>query len=286
MRAPCYGGQSMTAPLRRVLVRPPRPGDEASWRSYGWRAEPDPARLAEEHEAFREALGATGAEVIVARTPMGADPDAIYAYDPAIISDRGAILLRPGKEGRRSEVEALGVDLVEAGVPIAARIEPPATAEGGDTLWLDDRTLVVGRSYRTNDAGIAALSAAIPGVSVIAFDLPHLRGEGEVLHLLSLISPLAGDLAVVYLPLLPARLVELLRGRGVAFVEVPDEEFEGMACNVLALAPRVALALDGNPETRRRMERAGVDVRVYRGDEISRKGDGGPTCLSRPILRG
>lgn len=286
MPTPRHGGQSMTAPLRRVLVRPPRPGDEARWRSYGWRAEPDPTRLAAEHEAFRAALGATGAEVIDARTPMVGDPDAIYVCDPAILCDRGAILLRPGKEGRRVEVEALGADLIEAGVPIAGRLEAPATAEGGDAIWLDDRTLLVGRSYRTNDAGIAALSAALPGVSVIAFDLPHLRGESEVLHLMSLISPLAEDLAVVYLPLLPARLVELLRGRGVALVEVPEEEFEGMACNVLALAPRVALALDGNPETRRRMERAGVDVRVYRGEEISRKGDGGPTCLSRPILRG
>jgi dimethylargininase len=276
----------MTAPLRRVLVRAPRPGDELGWRAFGWRAPPDPARLAAEHEAFCAALGATGAEVILAQTPMGVDPDAIYAYDPAIISDRGAILLRPGKEGRRGEVEPLGIDLTEAGVPIAARLDAPATAEGGDTLWLDERTLLVGRSYRTNDAGISALAAALPDVHVLAFDLPHLRGEGEVLHLMSLISPLDADLAVVYLPLLPARLVELLRGRGIALIEVTDEEFESMAVNVLALAPRVALALDGNPDARRLMERAGVDVRVYQGEEISRKGDGGPTCLTRPIWRG
>lgn len=276
----------MTAPLRRVLVRAPRPGDELGWRSFGWRAPPDPARLAAEHEAFRAALGATGAEVILARAPMGVDPDAIYAYDPAIISDGGAILLRPGKEGRRGEVEPLGIDLTEAGVPIAARLDAPATAEGGDTLWLDERTLLVGRSYRTNDAGIAALTAALPDVQVLAFDLPHLRGEGEVLHLMSLISPLDAELAVVYLPLLPARLVALLRGRGIALIEVKDEEFESMGVNVLALAPRVALALDGNPDARRLMERAGVDVRVYQGEEISRKGDGGPTCLTLPILRG
>ena len=130
------------------------------------------------------------------------------------------------------------------------------------------------------------LSAALPGVHVIAFDLPHHHGPGEVLHLLSLISPLDRDLALVYLPLLPVRLVELLRDRTVELVEVPDEEFESMGCNVLALGPRVALALDGNRETCRRMETAGVDVRVFQGEELARKGDGGPTCLTRPLLRG
>jgi dimethylargininase len=143
----------------------------------------------------------------------------------------------------------------------------------------------VGRGYRTNDAGVQALAAALPGVDVIAFDLPHLHGPGEVLHLMSLLSPLDRDLAVAYPRLIPVRLVELLTDREVRMVEVPDEEFETMGPNVLALAPRVALALEGNDETRRRMERAGVDVRVYRGDELSRKGDGGPTCLTRPLLR-
>jgi N-dimethylarginine dimethylaminohydrolase len=152
-------------------------------------------------------------------------------------------------------------------------------------LWLDEHTLVVGRGYRTNDAGVAALRAALPDVDVLAVDLPHHHGRDEVMHMLSLISPLADDLALVYLPLMPVRLVELLERRGVAFVEVPDEEFESMACNVLALAPRVALALDGNPETRRRLEQAGVEVVVYAGEELSRKGDGGPTCLTRPLSR-
>ena len=276
----------MTAPLRRVLVRPPRPGDEAGWREYGWRAAPDPARLAAEHEAFRALLSEAGAEVVVATAPTTPNPDAIYAYDPAIVSDRGAILLRPGKEGRRSEVDAMEADLGAAGVPVAARLAHPATAEGGDTVWLDERTLLVGLGYRTNEAGARALAEALPDVDVLAFDLAHFRGAGEVLHLMSFLSPLDRDLALVYLPLVPARLVQLLHARGIELVEVPEEEYDGMGCNVLALAPRVALTLDGNPETRRRMERAGVDVRIYSGEEISRKGDGGPTCLTRPILRG
>jgi len=193
--------------------------------------------------------------------------------------------LRPGKQGRLVETDAIAADLEQAGVPIAARLEAPASADGGDTIWLDESTLLVGRGYRTNDAGIQALQSALPGVDVLAFDLPHLHGSEVVLHLLSLLSPLDGDLVVAYLPLLPVRLVQLLEDREIRIVEVPDDEFETMGPNVLALAPRVALALDGNDETRKRLEREGVDVSVYRGDEISRKGDGGPTCLTRPLLR-
>ena len=280
-----FGCQSMTGRLLRVLVRAPRAEDRVLWRTFAWRAEPDPARMAEEHEAFRALLAEAGAEVVMAETPHGGDPDSIYVYDPVLVSDRGAILLRPGKEGRRGEVDTIAADLVEAGVPVAARLGAPALAEGGDTLWLDERTLLVGIGYRTNEAGVHALREALPEVEVIAFDLPHLNGAGEVLHLMSLLSPLDSDLAVAYLPLLPVRLVQLLAARGIELVEVPEEEFPTMGPNVLALAPRVALALEGNDETRRRMEKAGVDVRTYRGDEISRKGDGGPTCLTRPILR-
>jgi dimethylargininase len=273
----------MTAPLRRVFVR--RPGGSERWQEYGWRAEPDPVRILEEHEHLCDLLAAAGAEVIVG-DPLDSSLDAVYVHDPAAVTGAGAVLLRPGKDARRAEVEAIERDLRVAGIPILARLEEPATAEGGDMLWLDDATLVVGRGYRTNDAGVDALRRAFPDADVIAVDLPHYHGRGEVMHLLSLVSPLADDLAVVYLPLMPVRLVELLEARGVGFVHVPDEEFESMACNVLALGPRRALALAGNAETRRRLEAAGVEVVVYEGDELSRKGDGGPTCLTRPLLRG
>jgi N-dimethylarginine dimethylaminohydrolase len=275
----------MTAPLRRVLVVAPRPQEAERWREVGWRAAPDPGRLAAEHEAFRGRLEAAGVEVVVVETSPETGLDAVYPYDPALVVERGALLLRPGKESRLDEVLPLGEALRAAGVPTAARIEAPATVDGGDTCWLDERTLIVGLSYRTNEAGVAALREALPDVDVIAFDLPHHRGRAELLHLMSVISPLADDLAVVYLPLLPVRLVELLAERGIELVEVPDDEFPTQGPNVLALAPRVALALDGNPETRQRMQRAGVDVRVFRGDELSHKGEGGPTCLTRPILR-
>jgi dimethylargininase len=280
-----YGLANMTDTLRRVLVRPPSPEAAAVWQTFGWRREPDTAKLAEEHEAFCALLEEAGAEVVLAQTPLALSPDAIYVYDPALVTTEGALLLRPGKAGRRDEVSAMAADLVEAGLPIAGALEGPAMVEGGDTVWLDERTLLVGRGYRTNDAGIHALAEALPGMDVIAYDLPHLNGQGEVLHLMSLISPLDTDLAVVYLPLLPVRLVELLAARGIELVEVPEDEFWTMGPNVLALGPRRALALDGNPVTRERMEAAGVEVTVYTGDEISKLGDGGPTCLTRPILR-
>ena len=209
----------------------------------------------------------------------------MYVYDPVLVGHEGAVLLRPGKEGRRTEPGAIAPVLEAAGVPIVACLEEPVLVEGGDTLWLDERTLLVGIGYRTNEHSVTALEAAFPGVDIIAFDLPHWTGAGEVMHLMSFISPLDRDLAVVYPRLAPVRLVQLLADLGIEIVEVPDEEFATQGSNVLALGPRRALALEGSPETRRRMERAGVDVQVYRGREISVKGDGGPTCLTRPLLR-
>jgi N-dimethylarginine dimethylaminohydrolase len=281
-----FGGQTQVASLRRVLVRAPGSVDLGRWREFGWLAEPEPTLAAEQHEVFCGILADAGAEVLFASSDVAGDPDAVYVCDPAIMSDRGAMVLRPGKVGRRVESTAIAEDLTAVGVPVAFEMAEPATAEGGDTMWLDERTLLVGRSYRTNDAGIQALRDALPGVQVLAFDLPSLKGPDACLHLLSLLSPLADDLVVAYLPLMPIRLLELLAEREIRIVEVPEDEFESMGPNVLALAPRVALAVDGNPETKSRMERAGVEVIVYEGSDISHKGEGGPTCLTRSVLRG
>jgi dimethylargininase len=279
-----FGSASMTRRLARVLVRPPLPEDAERWREYGWRAKPHHAAAAAEHEAFCGLLEEAGAEVVVSIHDRG-NPDALYPYDPVLVGSEGAVLLRPGKDVRRGEPSALAPVLEEAGVPVVAQLDEPALAEGGDTLWLDERTLLVGIGYRTNEEGAAALTDAFPGVDVLAFDLPHWQGAAEVLHLMSFISPLDENLVLLYPRIAPVRLVRLLAERGVEVVEVPEEEFETQGPNVLALGPKRALALEGNDETRRRMERAGVDVVVYRGDEISRKGDGGPTCLTRPLLR-
>jgi dimethylargininase len=279
-----YGCQSMTGALERVLVRAPRAEDLRGWQMCGWRSGPDAAGIAREHEAFCSVLEAAGAEVVLAESAAEGNPDAIYTYDPALVANEGALLLNPGKECRREEPAALAEDFERIGVPVAGRLEPGEHAEGGDFCWLDERTLLAGRGYRTNSDGIWAVERLLNGVEVLVFDLPHWRGREEVMHLLSLLSPLAQDLVVAYPPLLPVRLAQLLEERGIEIVPVPDEEFESMGANVLALAPRVALAVDGNPETRRRMEEAGVEVQVYEGTELS-KGDGGPTCLTRPVLR-
>ncbi len=274
----------MTGRLARVLVRPPLVEDVEHWRAYGWRAAPDHAAAAHEHEELCGLLEAAGAEVVVSRHDPG-NPDAIYVYDPVLVGADGAVLLRPGKEGRRGEPAAIASALAAADVPVAAELADPVFVEGGDTLWLDETTLLVGIGYRTNAEAVPALAQAFSGVDVVAFDLPHWNGRDEVMHLMSFISPLDRDLALVYPRIAPVRLLDLLAERGISVVEVPDEEFETQGPNVLAVGPRRALALDGNPESRRRMERAGVDVVVYRGEEISRKGDGGPTCLTRPLLR-
>jgi N-dimethylarginine dimethylaminohydrolase len=284
VEAKLYGCQSMTGELRRVLVRAPRAEDLHGWQACGWRAEPDPAGIAREHEAFCSLLEDAGAEVVLAESGADGNPDAIYTYDPALVAGEGALLLHPGKEIRRLEVDAMAEDFERAGVPVAGRLREPERAEGGDCCWLDERTLLVGCGYRTNAAGIARLRELLPDVEVVTFDLPHWHGRDEVMHLMSLISPLAPDLAVVYEPLLPTKLAQLLEARNVELVPVPDEEFDSLGSNVLALAPRVALALEGNPRTRERMKRAGVEVVTYVGEELS-KGDGGPTCLTRPLLR-
>jgi dimethylargininase len=277
--------RDMTGPLRRVLVRPPRPQDLDRWADYGWRSAPDPEAIHDEHAAFRATLEAMGADVLIADAPIDPNPDAIYVRDPALVVSQGAVMLNPGKALRRNELTPLETDISAAGTPVIGRLTGDATAESGDIVLLDDHTLLVGRSYRTNDEGVSQLRAFLRAMDVIAFDLPHRNGRGEVLHLMSFLSPLAPDLALVFLPLMPVRLVELLEGRDIELVEVPEDEFDSMGPNVLATAPRVALALEGNDETRRRMEAASVEVHTYRGDEISRKGDGGPTCLTRPLQR-
>jgi N-dimethylarginine dimethylaminohydrolase len=278
-----FGCRDMTGRLRRVLVRQPDPAACRLWREYGWRSEPELPGLLREHETLCDLLEQTGAEVVVAE-PLDDDPDSIYTFDPALATEHGAILLRPGKAGRRGEPDAAGAALEAAGVPVAARLEEPALAEGGDFIRLDERTMLAGRGYRTNSDGIWSIERLLPGVEMLVFDLPHWHGEDEVMHLLSLLSPVDRDLAVGYPPLMPVRLAQLLRERDIELIEVPDDEFDTMGSNVLALAPRVALMLEHNRETRRRLEQAGVEVLVYEGKELS-KGDGGPTCLTLPLSR-
>ncbi len=225
-----FGCQAMWGTLERVLVRRPLESDTGHVERYGWHAAPDHGAAAAEHEAFCAILADAGAEVVVSEHDPG-NPDAIYAYDPVLVGDSGAVLLRPGKEARLREPDAVAAALEAAGVPVASRMRAPATVEGGDTVWLDHDTLLVGHGYRTGAEGIDALREAFPGVEVIALDLPHWVGAAEVMHLMSFISPLDRDLAVVYPRIAPVRLMELLarardRRRRGAGRGVPDDGVE------------------------------------------------------------
>jgi dimethylargininase len=276
----------MTAPLSHVLVQRPH---AAFGRAYedpaaGFRHPVDLARARLEHDAFTALLGSLGAHV----HPLGADehpsPDLVYAYDPALVTARGAILLRSGKQGRRGEEVAMAGWFSAHGVPIAGRIEEPGTVDGGDVFWLRPDLVCVGRSLRTNRAGILQLTELLDG-EVHVFDVPYDAGPDECLHLLSVISPVADDLAVVELARLPAGLYELLVEHGVTLVPVPPEEVGSLACNVLAVRPGVVVMLEGSPLTAARLAAAGCEVHTFAGEEICLNGSGGPTCLTRPVRR-
>ncbi len=283
-----YGSQSMIAPLRKVLVKRPDEAfsvtDPGQWH-YTGRPELQVAQA--EHDAFVGLLRQAGAEVLYHDGAQPGRADAIYVYDPAIVTDRGAIVLRMGKELRRGEEGPLARRLEELGVPVCYTLHGEARAEGGDLLWLDHDSLAVGLGFRTNAEGLRQLREALQGlgVTILPVELPYHTGPEACLHLLSLISLVDHRLAVVYPPLLSVPFWQELSRRGFRFVEVPPEEFETMATNVLALAPGHCLMLEGNPVTQRRLEAAGCQVWTYRGDEVSLKAEGGPTCLTRPVLR-
>ena len=276
-----------------VLLKHPRDAfiSEAviasQWQRLGFIAPPDLPKACEEFDALVDLLQSAGAEIRLLPRDEATSLDSLYARDASIMCDRGAIVCRMGKAARSTETAAQEQALLQMSVPVLGRIEPPGTLEGGDVFWVDERTLAVGRGYRTNDDGIRQLRVLL-GDSIdelIVVPLPHWRGPGDVMHLMSLVSPVDRDLAVVYSPLLPVPFRELLLDRGIRLVEVPDQEFETMGTNVLAVKPRVCIALAGNLITRQRLQAAGAIVAGYEGGEISVKGAGGPTCLTRPLSR-
>lgn len=283
--------QSDVAPLKRVALKHARdafvsPGRVAEqWASLAYTAEPDFDEACREYDAFAGLLESFGVEV---EWLPGDDEglDSLYVRDASIASDEGVVLCAMGKAARVAEPAAQRRFFERRGRAIAGEISREGRLEGGDATWLGRDVLAVGRGYRTNAEGILQLRALLPTVEVLEVPLPHWRGPGDVLHLMSMISPLDDDLLLVYSPLMVVPFRELLLERGFSLVEVPEEEYDSQGCNVLAVAPRVAVALDGNPETRRRMEAAGVEVHTFTGREISLKGCGGPTCLTRPLERG
>ncbi len=279
-----YGVNSMVAPLTRVAVRPPSPrGDYAV---AHWAQPLDSALLLEQHGAFVALLERLGCGVEIL-PPTDDMPDACFTYDPAFVIPSGVIELRGAKAVRAGEPPLLTADLEALGVPVVGRLSGEATADGGDMFWLDTSTLAVGRSYRTNQAAIDQLRPmlAADGVSIEVFDLPHDLGPEFCLHLMSVISPVREDLAVVFERLAPVALLQALAARGVEYVCVPDEDYLSLGCNVLTVRPGVVIMANGNDATAALLRNRGVEVYFYEASEIN-KGEGGPTCLTRPIKRG
>ena len=283
--APRWGARSMTAPLRAVLVHRPDAAFGAAFDdpAHGFHHPVDLATAQAEHDAYTDVLSSLGVWVhrLVAHTD---DPDLVYTFDPALVTDAGAILLRPGKPNRSGEPRIVRRWLTNAGIEIIGRIGPRATVEGGDLLWLRPNLLCVGRSLRTNDPGARQL-AALVDAEVRTFDLPYWKGPGELVHLLSVISPVTDDLAVVYPPLLPVGLWSLLHELKINTIAVPDEEYMTLGCNVLAVRPGVLVMAEGNPVTQRELESAGCTVHTYPATEVGLNGSGGPTCMALPLLR-
>lgn len=287
-------GQSDVGVLKTVVLKHARDAfvDDRftahQWRGLNYTAKPDFARAVDEYDRLVALLFDLGVEPVFLPQDEATGLDSIYVRDASVVCSAGVILCNMGKQARHAEPDAQEGALRQAGVRIHGRIGQGGTLEGGDVVWLDGRTLAVGRGYRTSDTGIGQLRALLGDMidELIVVPLPHWRGPDDVFHLMSILSPIDTNLMLVYSPLLPVPFREQLVSRGMTLVDVPDEEFATMGCNVLTVAPRRCVMLSGNPMTTRLLERAGAEVHLFDGAEICAKGAGGPTCLTRPIVRG
>ena len=288
-----FGCQNMVDPIRRVLMKHPREvyqnqnslNDKSPQLNYY--GVPNYNKALADYESFTELLTSFGAEVYFLPIDDSTSLDSVYTHDPCVISNGGIILCNMGKEARLSEPDAVKDYFESIDIPILGQIEAPGTLEGGDIVWLNERIAAVGEGYRSNAEGIRQFKALLGNLvdEVISVPLPHWAGPGDCLHLMSNISPIDHDLYLVYSRLLPVPFRKYLLHRQIQLIEVPDKEYDSMGCNVLALAPRKVIMIEGNPITRQLLEREGVEIHTYDGSEISLKGAGGPTCLTRPFLR-
>jgi arginine deiminase len=288
-----YGSQSETGAIRAVILKRPEEafGDQArvaaGWRALNYLGEPDFATACAQHAEFASRLGQAGVEICYLPAAAGTGLDSVYVRDPVVMCHRGAILCHMGKLARGDEPAAMAAFLKDMGVPIVGAITGEGRLEGGDVVWLDERTLAVGQGYRSNAEGLRQLRELLRHDvdEVIAVPLPHWTGPDDCLHLMSMLSPVDRDLAVAYSRLLPVPFRQQLLARGTRLLEVPDAEYDSLACNVLALAPRQCVMLAGNPVTQSRLVAEGVRVLTYAGSDISLKGTGGPTCLTAAFWR-
>ncbi len=286
-----FGVASMSAPLRRVAMRRPRAMLHADHVGWHYAHQLDPELVLDQYERFAGLVSKAGAEILWLDDTDDGLADSIFTYDPSFVIPSGAIILRMGKPRRLDEDRLHERFYEKLDIPIIGRIESPGTVEGGDCFWVDDTTLAVGRGFRTNQSGIDQLRAilAAHSIGVRAFDLPVYEGSQACLHLMSIVSPLADDLALIYPRLLPVALYQLMLKRGMRLLQAPDAEFiasKGLCLNVLATAPRECIMIDGFPLTAALMRDAGCTVDVFPGDNLCIPCEGGPTCMTRPVLRG
>jgi N-dimethylarginine dimethylaminohydrolase len=288
-----FNGHSMTGELLRVMVCPPGnagwnvPEKAAAWRKLGFRHAPDFAAAQSQHEILCGLLREGGAEVVTLPSTESLTLDAVYAHDASLATDYGLALMNPGKNSRVPEARAHAKFCEQLSIPVLGKIRAPGISESGDIVWLDSRTLLVGDGYRTNKAGIAQMRSLLSAknVEVLSAPLPYGPGPSACLHLMSLMSMLDEQTILVDLPWLAVETVELLKGRGFRLLEIEYSERETLACNVLASGQKRVIALEENAKTNQRMREAGFDVRMFPGSEICINGAGGPTCLTRPLLR-
>ena len=288
-----YGSQSMTGKLKTVLIKHPEAAFRnqstlnADYEAFGYIGAPEYETVLKEYSAFEAALKAEGTELLYLPAEASVGLDSIYAHDPLKVTKNGAIYFPMGKALRSKEAAATRSFLEAKGIPTLGVIEAPAMIEGGDIVWLDERTVAIGRGYRTNDAGIEAFRKLTEGVvdEIIVVPMPHADGPDACLHLMSIISMVDQDLAVVYSKYMPVFFRELLLKRGMTLIETPDAEYDYLGTNVLAIAPRVAILVEGNDTVKAGLEANGAKVYTYPGKEVSYRGTGGPTCLTAPIWR-
>ncbi len=290
---PNFTAHSEYLPLQSVLLRPALQAFKdpetvaAQWQGLNYLSMPDFGSSLRQYAAFEGILRSAAPEVYPMEGAIDLSLDSLYCRDASVVTDHGVVLCNMGKDARKAEPELHRTVFQVLGIPILGTIELPGTLEGGDLAWIDAQTLAVGHTYRTNMEGIEQLKALVSphGIEVVVADLPHFRGPSDVFHLMSILSPVDKDLAVTYSPLMPIPFRQMLLERGFSFVEVPESEFDSLGCNVLAVAPRECVMARGNPKTEAALREAGCQVTTYNGSEISVKGGGGPTCLTRPYLR-
>jgi len=288
-----YGSQSETSKIDSILLKHPKDAFRsqdyiiANWKNLNYKGCPDYKTAVEEFEYFVELLKKEVSNIYYLPQDNNTGLDSIYTHDPALITKKGAVLCNMGKEQRQWEPSLMGKYLDDMGIPVLGSITGEGRLEGGDIVWLDEQTIAVGIAYRSNEEGVRQLRELTSGMveEIISVPLPHWNGKEDCLHLMSIISPVDEDLAVVYSRLMPVFFREYLISRGMRMIEVPDSEYDSMGCNVLSIAPRKCIVLSDNPMTRQMLENEGVKVFEFKGRNLCHKGGGGPTCLTRPILR-